>query len=69
MSERAKKAIIGMISGATTGLIMEFLRGSSYVAGVSVIAKAVLAGIIAWLIYILISAIVKPARSDSASKA
>lgn len=62
MSERKRKLIIGGISGAVTGIILEFLRGSSYMAGVSGTAKAVLTGIVAWLIYMAIIAIIKSGR-------
>jgi len=69
MSERTKKVIIGAISGAGTGIIMEVLRGSSYMNGVSVLIKAALAGTIAWVIYITIIGIVKLVRPDGAHKA
>jgi len=49
---------------------MDVLRGSSYkMVGVSVTTKAVIAGIIAGLIYLLISAIVKLAKPAGATKA
>ena len=69
MSERTKRVIIGAISGAGTGIIMEVLRGVSYMSGVSGTAKAVLAGIIALGIYMIISVIIKLARPAGASKA
>lgn len=68
MSERMKKVVIGAISGAGTGIIIEVLHGSSYMAGVSVATKAVLAGIIAGLIYMVIISILKLAKPAGASK-
>ncbi|MDP2866115.1 MAG: hypothetical protein Q8O90_07725 [Elusimicrobiota bacterium] len=62
MSERMKKVIAGAVSGAGTVIVMEILRGSSYMGGASVLAKAALAGIIAGVIYVIIRAIVKLAR-------
>ena len=66
---RKKKIIIGAVTGAVAGIMMDVLRGSSYMAGVSVTTKAVIAGIMAGLIYLLISEIVKLARSAGATKA
>lgn len=62
MSERKKRIIIGGIIGGVAGIIMEFLRGSSYMAGVSVTSKAVLTGTIACLIYMLIIRILNKVR-------
>ena len=69
MSERTKKIITGAICGAGTGIIMEVLSGTIYMSGVSGTAKAVLAGIIAVVIYMVISVIIKLARPAGASKA
>lgn len=69
MSERMKRVIIGGISGGVTGIIMEFLRGSSYMGGVSGTAKAVLAGTIACLIYMLIIRVLNMTRSAGSFKA
>ncbi|OGS01232.1 MAG: hypothetical protein A3I76_01960 [Elusimicrobia bacterium RIFCSPLOWO2_02_FULL_61_11] len=69
MSERKKRIIIGATSGAGTGIIMEVLSGAGYMSGVSGTAKAVLAGIIAVVIYMVIIAIIKLAKPAGASKA
>lgn len=69
MSERKKKMIIGGISGGLTGIIMEFLRGGSYMAGAPVTAKAVLAGILACVIYMLIIRMINKTSPAGAGKA
>lgn len=69
MSERTKKIIVGGISGALTGIIMEFMRGKSYMVGMSAAIKAVLAGILACVIYMLIIMIINKIRSAGPSKA
>lgn len=69
MTERMKRVICGGISGALTGIIMEFLRGNSYMAGVSVVTKAVFAGIIAWVIYMLIIRMINKISPAGAGKA
>lgn len=69
MSEKKKRIIIGGISGGVTGLMLEFLRGSSYMGGVSVIAKAVLTGTLACLIYMLIIRIINKVKPAGDRKA
>ena len=64
-----KRVIVGAVSGAGTVIVMDTLRESSYMGGASVLAKAALAGIIAGVIYMIISAIIKLARPAGASKA
>lgn len=69
MTERTKRIIVGGISGGMTGIIMEFLRGSSYMAEVSAVTKAVFAGIVACVIYMLIVRMINKVRPAGASKA
>ncbi len=63
---KTKKIIIGAVTGAVVGTIMEIF--GSYLDGVSASTKAVLAGIMAVIIYILIIAIVKLVRPVGAAK-
>ncbi len=65
MSERSKNVIIGIISGAGTGVFMEVLRGHGYLGGASGTIKAVLAGVVAWVIYAAILAIVKLTKAET----
>lgn len=69
MSEKKKRIIIGGISGGVTGLIMEFLRGSSYIGGVSVTAKAVLTGTLACLIFMMVIRIINKVKAAGDRKA
>lgn len=69
MSERKKKMIVGGISGGMTGIIMEVLRDSSYMAGVSAVTKAVFAGITVWVIYMLIIRMFTKGEPTGVSKA
>lgn len=54
MAEKSKNVFIGVISGAGTGVFMEVLRAQGYLASASVVAKALLAGVMALAIYMLI---------------
>lgn len=69
MTERTKRIIVGGISGGATGIIMEVLSGSSYMSGVSAPIKAVLAGILACVIYMLIIRMINKTSSAGAGKA
>lgn len=69
MSERTKKIIVGGISGALTGIIMEFMRGKSYMVGMSAAIKAIFPGILACVICMLIIMIINKIRSAGPSKA
>lgn len=69
MSERMKRIIVGSVSGGVTGIIMEVLRGSSYMAGISVATKAVITGIMACVIYMLIIKMITKGGPTGTSKA
>lgn len=52
---KTKKVIIGAGTGAAVGIAMEILRMAGYAAGISPTVRAVFVGVLASVIYALIS--------------
>ena len=69
MSERTKRVFIGAASGLGTGLSMEFVRSGGYFAGVSVHMRAILAGAIGGLFYLILNICVKLLKKGGGEKA
>ncbi len=68
MSEISRRIITGVITGTVVGILLEVLRRSGYLDGVSVILKAVVTGLAAILIYSIISTLTQRGRPAGPSK-
>jgi len=69
MSERMKKVFIGAASGLGTGLVMEFLRSGGYLTGVSINMRAILAGTLGGLFYLILNTCVGLMKKAGGEKA
>lgn len=68
MSERTMRIIAGVIAGVVVGISLEVLRGSGYLDGISVVVRAVVAGLAAIAIYSTVRALTQPRRPGGPSK-
>ena len=57
MSERIRKGILGGISGVVAAVSMDFLKSSGYLGGSSITIRAVLAGVIGFLVFMGLNAL------------
>jgi len=51
MSERLKKGILGGITGIVVGVSMELLKDGGYLEGSNLVIRAVIAGVMAFLVF------------------